>query len=96
MYACIFQGKDDITGEPLEQREDDQPASVKKRLMIYENLTRPVIEFYRNKGILHDFKGNTSDEIWPEVQKLLHRYNQLKFIPELEKLRRDDSLNRGL
>ncbi|XP_026468533.1 GTP:AMP phosphotransferase AK3, mitochondrial-like [Ctenocephalides felis] len=89
-------GKDDITGEPLEQREDDQPASVKKRLTIYENLTRPVIEFYRKKGILHDFKGNTSDEIWPHVQKLLNRYNQLKFIPELEKLRRDDTMSRNL
>lgn len=60
-------GKDDETGEDLMQRPDDKPGAVKKRLEIYESMTRPVIKFYKDKGILQEFKGRTSDEIWPKV-----------------------------
>lgn len=62
---------DDVTGEPLEQRNDDKPETVKKRLEIYENLTKPVTDYYRAKGILHEFTGSTSDVIWPQVDKCL-------------------------
>ena len=40
------EGKDDVTGEPLVQREDDREETVKKRLDIYEAQTRPLIAFY--------------------------------------------------
>ena len=40
------EGKDDVTGEPLVQREDDREETVKKRLQIYEAQTQPLIEFY--------------------------------------------------
>jgi len=40
------EGKDDLTGEPLVQREDDREETVKKRLEIYQSQTRPLIEFY--------------------------------------------------
>jgi adenylate kinase len=39
-------GKDDLTGEDLVQREDDKPETVKDRLKIYENQTVPLINFY--------------------------------------------------
>ena len=39
-------GKDDITGEELIQREDDKPETVKDRLKVYENQTSPLINFY--------------------------------------------------
>lgn len=39
-------GKDDETGEPLLQRDDDQEETVRKRLEIYESQTRPLVEFY--------------------------------------------------
>lgn len=65
------QGKDDDTGEDLVQRPDDRPEAVKKRLEIYEEVTRPVIEFYKEKNILKQFEGETSDEIWPKVTKYL-------------------------
>lgn len=65
------EGKDDITGEPLVQRPDDKPEAVKKRLEIYDSLTRPVITFYMEKGIIKEFSGRTSDEIWPKVTKYL-------------------------
>lgn len=65
------EGKDDVTGENLVQRPDDKPEAVKKRLEIYESVTRPVIEFYKEKGILKEFEGRTSDEIWPKVTAYL-------------------------
>ena len=39
-------GKDDITGEDLIQREDDKPETVKDRLKVYEKQTSPLINFY--------------------------------------------------
>lgn len=73
-----IQGKDDITGEPLIQREDDKPEVVLKRLQQYEQLTRPVIEYYRKKNNLHEFSGNTSNEIWPQVLDCLATYIPLQ------------------
>lgn len=64
-------GKDDETGENLVQRPDDKPEAVRKRLEIYDSVTRPVIEFYKKKGILKEFEGRTSDEIWPQVTAYL-------------------------
>lgn len=65
------EGKDDVTGEDLMQRPDDKPEAVLKRLEIYEQVTRPVINFYKEKGILKEFEGRTSDEIWPKVTAYL-------------------------
>ena len=39
-------GKDDLTGEPLVQREDDKEETVKKRLEVYSQQTRPLVEYY--------------------------------------------------
>ena len=39
-------GLDDITGEPLIQREDDIEETVRKRLEIYQRQTRPVVDYY--------------------------------------------------
>ncbi|GFO72687.1 adenylate kinase [Bathymodiolus japonicus methanotrophic gill symbiont] len=39
--------KDDVTGEPLIQRDDDQEATVKKRLDVYHQQTKPLVGFYR-------------------------------------------------
>ena len=39
-------GKDDLTGEDLIQREDDKPETVKDRLKVYEKQTSPLINFY--------------------------------------------------
>ena len=40
-------GIDDITGEPLIQREDDNQKTVKKRLDVYHHQTKPLILFYK-------------------------------------------------
>ena len=39
-------GVDDVTGEPLVQREDDKEETVKKRLDVYSAQTRPLVEYY--------------------------------------------------
>ena len=41
-------GKDDVTGEPLSQRDDDTEETVKKRLQVYQSQTRPLMDYYRN------------------------------------------------
>jgi adenylate kinase len=40
------EGRDDVTGEPLIQREDDKEETVKKRLEVYAAQTRPLVEYY--------------------------------------------------
>lgn len=44
-------GKDDLTGEDLIQRSDDEPEVIKKRLEVYFNETEPMLDFYNNKDI---------------------------------------------
>ena len=52
-YHIVFnppkeEGKDDVTGEPLVQRDDDKEETVKKRLEVYHDQTEPLIEYYKN------------------------------------------------
>jgi len=42
------EGHDDVTGEPLVQRADDQEETVKKRLQVYSDQTRPLVDYYSN------------------------------------------------
>ena len=42
------EGVDDITGEPLVQRDDDKEETVKKRLDVYSQQTRPLVDYYSN------------------------------------------------
>lgn len=60
--------KDDVTGEPLSKRPDDDPDILLKRLKVYENETKPVLDFYAQKGILTEFTGKTSKEIWAKLK----------------------------
>jgi adenylate kinase len=52
-YHVVFnppkeEGKDDETGEPLIQRDDDQEDTVRQRLAVYHEQTEPLIEYYSN------------------------------------------------
>lgn len=40
------EGLDDVTGEPLIQREDDKEETVRKRLEVYQRQTRPLVDYY--------------------------------------------------
>jgi adenylate kinase len=44
----LVEGKDDLTGEPLIQREDDREEAVRNRLKVYYQQTRPLIDYYSN------------------------------------------------
>ena len=57
-YHVVFnppkeEGKDDVTGEPLIQRDDDQEETVLARLKIYHDQTEPLIEFYKNEPVAY-------------------------------------------
>lgn len=43
-----IEGQDDVTGEPLIQREDDKEETVRKRLEVYSAQTRPLVDYYSN------------------------------------------------
>ena len=43
--------KDDVSGEPLIQRSDDNEDALKKRLSTYHEQTAPVTDYYRKTGI---------------------------------------------
>jgi len=50
-YHIVFnppkvEGKDDVTGEPLIQRDDDKEETVRKRLAVYHSQTMPLIDYY--------------------------------------------------
>ena len=69
IYICVF-AKFLIffLGEDLIQREDDKPESVRNRLEVFSKNTKPVLDFYREMGILKDFHGTESKKIWPHVE----------------------------
>eukprot|EP01039_Chlorochromonas_danica_P000678 gene678-734_t len=66
-------GLDDVTGEPLEQREDDKPAVVKKRLEHYDEMINPLLEYYGHlpNCQVKSFSGTMSDVIYPQVSAYL-------------------------
>lgn len=43
-------GFDDVTGEPLIQRPDDTEATVRTRLHVYHDQTKPLVDFYQARG----------------------------------------------
>ena len=71
------EGYDDISGEPLVQREDDKPETVLNRLGVYHDQTRPLTDFYTkqsDKGLLKFFRvdgSNTVNEVFESISKQL-------------------------
>ena len=69
-------GKDDVSGEPLIQRDDDKEETVKKRLEVYAAQTRPLVDYYSawakadpaNAPKCHRISGTgTVEEITPRA-----------------------------
>jgi len=52
-------GKDDVTGDDLIQRDDDKEETVRKRLQVYDDQTRPLIEYYSSWAN----QANASDKL---------------------------------
>jgi adenylate kinase len=61
--APKVEGVDDVTGEPLIQRDDDREETVLKRLQVYQSQTRPLVEYYSAWAA-------TGDPAAPEYRKI--------------------------
>jgi adenylate kinase len=53
---------DDLDGSPLYQREDDKPETVRHRIEVYTEQTAPLIDHYRQKGLLVEVDGTQAIE----------------------------------
>lgn len=74
-------GQDDITGEPLIHRKDDEEETVRKRLKIYRDQTSPLIEYYQDQKKKHSatpiyasISGvGEVDKVWARIEAILGR-----------------------
>ena len=68
-----IEGRDDITGEKLVQREDDKEEIVQSRLNTYHELTEPLVRYYHKQGIIKAIDGAGSPEyIYAEIKQTLN------------------------
>ncbi len=66
----------DNCGTALIIRKDDNPETVLNRLKVYDNQTRPLLEFYEKKNILRTVNGNANiDTSFKEVKSILGGLN---------------------
>lgn len=76
-YHILFnppkeEGIDDVTGEPLIQRPDDEEKSIRNRLAVYKEQTAPLIEYYEGKGILTAVDASPApDDVFGALVKAL-------------------------
>jgi adenylate kinase len=62
----------DKDGSKLIQRDDDKPETVKKRLAVYHEQTKPLVEHYDKLGLLREFDGSRPpDEVSEHIRKAL-------------------------
>lgn len=87
VYHTIFsppkvQGFDDVTGEPLSQRDDDKEEVVLKRLSLYHEQTEKIISWVESQyempdGVVRDFVRIDASlglsEVWLNIEKVLDR-----------------------
>jgi len=55
-------GRCDKDGHPLEQRDDDKPETVRRRLNVYHTQTKPLIDYYCTAGLLREIDGEREIE----------------------------------
>jgi adenylate kinase len=54
------EGRCDVDGSRLVQRADDSPQTISHRLRVYHEQTRPLVEYYDERGLLRRFDGTRS------------------------------------
>ena len=76
------EGVDDVTGEALVLREDDKEETVRKRLSVYHELTKPLVAFYSDPARQVKFASITGvgsvDEITEKVFAILDEANSIR------------------
>ena len=66
------EGVCDACGEKLILRDDDKPETVKNRLNVYHEQTQPLIDYYKNQGILVEVDGTQNmDDVFTDILKVL-------------------------
>jgi adenylate kinase len=61
-----------VCGAALYQRDDDKEETVRNRLVVYERSTKPLIEYYLKKGLLHTVNGNADiDTVDAEIRAVI-------------------------
>lgn len=71
--------KDDLTGEPLIRRSDDNVEALKKRLEAYHKQTKPLVDYYSLKGIHHRIDASKSaSEVFDNIDKIFLRSSRSK------------------
>lgn len=65
---------DDETGEPLKRRKDDNAEALKKRLEAYHNETEPILQRYRDQGVVHEIDcGQSIQEVKEAMVKVVEK-----------------------
>lgn len=65
---------DDITGEPLVQRSDDNADALKKRLVTYHKQTAPVVDYYRKTGIWKSIDAaQEPGQVWKNMLSIIEK-----------------------
>jgi adenylate kinase len=71
------EGLDDVTGEPLSKRPDDNPETFARRLKQFYTSTSPLLEHYASQAhsapLLTTLRGKTTAEIWPQLEEVVAR-----------------------
>lgn len=63
----------DVCGEELIQRADDSEDTVKGRIDVYKEQTSPLIDYYREKGVLIEVDGSKSvEEVFEDIQNAVN------------------------
>lgn len=66
------EGVCDICGEELILRDDDKPETVQKRLVVYHEQTKPLIDYYTNEGILKTVDGTIDiEDVFKAIVEIL-------------------------
>src|SRR3990167_7498499 len=66
----------DDCGTKLEQRVDDTPVAIQKRLNLYHTDTEPVLAWYKEQGVLHRIDGTHSiDEVEKKVWEVFNNFS---------------------
>jgi len=66
-------GRDDLTGEVLVRRNDDNPEVLTKRLEQYHALTSPLVDYYKKKNLHHKVDASqAANTVFADIQKIFN------------------------
>jgi len=66
------EGKDNVTGEELVQRDDDKEETIKRRLETFHANNDQILDYYENQKLVFKIEANdTIDKVWTKIQEVL-------------------------